>query len=264
MARDSKNSGQPKGAMALTRRGRRPLAGFYREPAAIAEWTPSLDDWRRIEWVYGHVLNDELRGEIAELVNNYFYFDQLERNTPFAADAIEYLATFEKAASSFVGMLTNDLKDATASSTRDILRDYCWFDPEDPEADNFAKLAETVNSLIAAAHLFASDLKSEKAAGRKGRQSAWDRMIVDLTAAVAPFRLPMTVNKGTDKTVSEAPSAFVRFVMELQGGFPAERRRHHVGVDGEPSYAATASAVSDAQSAHRTYRESRDVKSPPE
>jgi hypothetical protein len=255
-----------------------------------------------MEKAYDHVLDDDLRGKIVELVNDYFHFDRSERNTPTADDAIEYLAAFEKDASSFIGMLTDDLMDTTAASTRDVLRDYYWFDSDEPDADSFVKLAKTVKSLVAATQSLARDLNKEKAAAqgkrsrqgdpthaeaarqvapppedvdegcgnswarekavaRKSRPSAWDRMIVDFTAAVSRFGLPASVNKGTDKLISVDSSAFTRFVMELQSAFPAEFRRHHAGRDGEPSYDATAGAIAAAQSAFKNYQKSRDVKS---
>jgi len=245
--------GSGHGEVRLTRRRRAPIAGYYREPEGVPEWKLDTQQWRGLEIAYGCAISNELRDEIAELVNDYFYFDQIEKNSVLSKDALAYLSRFKKQATAFVEMLLDNAPDAAALSTRDTLRDYYWIDPEAPEDDNFAKLAEKVRSLIDAASALANDLNEDRDTKHKERPSAWDRMIVDLSAAVARFGLPETVNKGTDKTVVDDPSPFVRLVMELQNTFPADYRRFHLGHDGKSSYGATAGAVNKAQSAFRDY-----------
>ncbi|HEY8161726.1 MAG TPA: hypothetical protein VIF34_05590 [Methylocystis sp.] len=248
----------------LTRRRRVPIAGYYRDPEGVPEWKLDTHQWRNLEIAYDCAIGNELRDEIAKLVNDYFYFDQIEKNSVLSKDALAYLSSFKKQATAFVEMLLDNAPDTAALNTRDTLRNYYWIDPEAPEDDNFAKLAEKVRSLIDAASALANDLNEGRDTKRKERPSAWDRMIVDLSAAVARFGLPETVNKGTDKTVVDDPSPFVRLVMALQSTFPADRRRFHFGLDGAPSYAAAAGAVSKAQSAFRNHIETRDAKSPTE
>jgi hypothetical protein len=132
--------------------------------------------------------------------------------------------------------MLNEPGNENVGNVRDVLRDYYWFDSDDPEADRFAMLTKIVNSLIADARLLELDLKSGPAS--KGLPSAWDTMIVELTAAVDRFGLPTTIDKGTDKSASDT----MRVGRALR---PPSRRRSAARLDDDTAAAIAGIELSE-------------------
>lgn len=226
----------------LKRRKRRNTYG--REPAAC-EWMLAAKDWKALELALRHEIPAEVRGKIEDVVGDYLYLDQIESERVPVGDALKYLADFKGATGKMLDLLEAD------NPTRDVLRDYFCFDPERPEEDVFAPVAAEFRRWLAAADEFVESFRGAKAP--KQTLDAWGLMICEIAEIVAVLGVPVTVSKGTDKSLHESP--LVLFVMEIQSRLPPERRRHHTGQDGNPSYDATAGKVSRALS-------SRDVSSP--
>lgn len=224
-------------AKKLTRRRRRNT--FYREPAP-SEWVLSENEWSAIESVIGYALPETARAGIQDVVSDYLFLDQTEAERVPVAEAIEYLANFKRTAARMVDLLTAE------DPTRDVLRDYYCFQPDQPDLDAFAPIVKELERFVDEAAAFAESLRRGSGNEPESVTSAWHRMIRSISAIVEPIGVPGTVTKGTDKSSFRSP--LVLLVMEIQELLPPERRRFHTGENGEPSYDATAGKVSEALS----------------
>jgi hypothetical protein len=72
--------------------------------------------------------------------------------------------------------------------------------------------------------------------------ACWDRWICDLTTILAAAGLPVAASKGSGKSKSDTPSAFVSLVLKLQDCVPKEARRHET-----PSLDGLATAINRAR-----------------
>jgi hypothetical protein len=68
-------------------------------------FTPSAEEWERIEKPFGLRFSDEDRRELVDIVEAYFKSEPFERAAPFAADAQAWLADVRTKADAFWGSL---------------------------------------------------------------------------------------------------------------------------------------------------------------
>jgi hypothetical protein len=189
------------------------------------DWSPSEDDWRRIESACPF-LKPEDRPALQAIMTDAVIRSPLETAAPFVNDAKSWLTQIEKAA-------TNFLLVAQGTSARDQARDAANY-AEDKLNDRLATLVGCGSSwthvVLAMTDIVVaiSRAKDDVNAAPKGfaEGDVWDEMICALTDFAASRKYPTAAPKGTDKAKNASTPLFVVLVREIQESFPEDCRRH--------------------------------------
>lgn len=227
--------------MAAPRKGRLPRLGASHIAGSI-DYVPKGRDWMRIEKAFGRELDPAVRSSIVNVVKDYFRDESFERGAPLVRDIADRMARIDHAARDLKrSMLDNPKKSAAGPEFQaKLMIERILDDLPEPAPHNWDVLSRTLTALIGAIARAKKELDMAAFTGLAAGD-AWNRLICALTEIATEHGLPIGVTKGLDKTSSNAPSAFVRFVMALQGTFPSEARRHDF------SYSAAAQAISVAR-----------------
>lgn len=245
----------------IEKAGNRRKRRLLRLPQAVGSggdrsFTPSDDNWQRMETAYGHILKAADREEIVALVENYFRFQPAERAAPFADDTLAYLDRLDKAGKKFWNTLLErqnmpmSMKDgqsyiAEEDQIRDAGKGYAQSvlgshlkRIDFRHQTGWSDLLDIVGAFQAAVIAARDDIddRSKKVGFVEGRQ--WDNLVLLLGKWATERGLPVGLTKYDDPARA-AP--FVALVHELQASFPPEFRRH------EASYAAINQAISVAR-----------------
>jgi hypothetical protein len=242
------------GAPRKSRQRRLPISDTLGAPL---EWSPTADDWHRLETACGTTLERVRRAEIERAVEQYFYDAPFEVAAPRANEFMKDLAKAAGLAKD-LGKVVHSFGGAGAIVAQHWKR---YFPPEEEEkrtheglADegdtalfasvfdlpckpgrdhrDFSQVVHTIFSTLDAARREVA--RTDSAAFSEG--DAWEHLVVDLARAFRKTGRSTTASKG----VSRQLSPFVRFVRELQGTFKDETLRRH------PTPAGLSSAISSA------------------
>lgn len=182
--------------------------------AATGKWNPSAEQWAKIETAYVS-LNDEMRAEIAEIVDRYFQDERYGRNAGFEPDAVAWLQEMEKGALGFVS--------ASGRAGGGGARHHAeWVLDEHLRCANIPPhrfLMRAMMEYARAAAATAQEITGEDQP-RLHEKDAWRVMIEGLWSFAFDNKLLTNINTNTHPRVSP----FVAFVRELQatfGGFLA-------------------------------------------
>jgi hypothetical protein len=241
------------GAPRKIRQRRLPISETLGAPL---EWSPTTDDWHRLETAYGATFESVLRAEIERAVEQYFYDAPLEIAAPRADDFMKDLAKAARLAKD-LGKVVHSFGSGGAIVARHWRR---YFPPEEEEkrtdeglADegdtlfvgvvdlpckqgrnhrDFSQVVHTIFSTLDAARREVA--RNDSAAFSEG--DAWEHLVVDLARSFRKTGRRTSASKG----VSRQLSPFVLFVRELQGTFKDETLRRH------PTPAGLSGAISSA------------------
>jgi hypothetical protein len=189
----------------------------------------SDDQWAQIEKAYGYKLDAAIRFEVLRVTTLFVMFEPFERAALPLAEAKKRVQSIKDSAGKFFSdLFSGPSNDATTFADELIDRHFN------------GRLREVLLSLAAACNSALAEMESSPS-HREG--ACWDRWICDLTTILAAAGLPVAASKGSGKSKSDSPSAFVSLVLKLQepasrrtgreplgssgSGVPKEARRHN-------------------------------------
>jgi hypothetical protein len=231
MTAASKKAGRPR----KSRRLRLPIASGAN---AEVQFSPSGEDWERIERAYGRALTPDNRSEIAGFIDKYFLWQPSEAMAPFANDAYDYLNQLEKTANTFWRVLLERSHipmtgsgDQAHIAQRDSIRGvgivYVQshvgrFIRQFRGGKDWKGLLDMMQACMPAIMATRQYLDEQAKFGFvEGR--SWNELVWNLSEFAKSRGLPNGVSKSDDPAKA---SPFVAFVRELQGAFPERFRRH--------------------------------------
>jgi hypothetical protein len=205
------------------------------------KFQPLPEDWARIEAAYGHVLSNDARTAVVNLVENYFRLQPSEALAPRYPDATEYLDRLEKAWKTFwKALLESENIPMTGAGTQAhiaeadrikavairsvqghfgrYLKEFHYKAPM-----NWNGLLDVMAACYPAFIKTREYFTGEAARGGFVEGGNWNELIWKLTEFAKERHLPCGVSKSSDPLQA---SPFVRFVRELQHTFPSEFQRH--------------------------------------
>ncbi len=227
----SKKAGKPR----KSRRVRLPIAVGA---GLDVEFTPSAEDWRRIEQAYDRELSPDHRSEIIGFVDRYFRWQPSEAKAPFADDARRYLDQLENTANKFWRVLLershipltgsgDDVHIAERDSIRGVAVGYVQshvgrFIKQFRGESDWRGLLDVMQACMPAIMATRQYLDEQVKYGFvEGRN--WDELVWNLSEFARARGLPSGVSKSNDPAKA---SPFVAFVRELQRTFPERFHRH--------------------------------------
>jgi hypothetical protein len=216
-------SSSKKGARRKSRRKRLPASSAWGEP----DFTPTLDDWARIEAAYGFPLRVDDRRQLVAMVHAHLVWQAFEPNAPFVDDAEEWLERVAAAANALFRTLMplEEPMKRQASWHSETLIETNFLTRFLPDEGRFRNFTSLIGEFVTACALAKKDFPSHSAHGFEEGQT-WNRLIRDLTKFAEERGMPTAASKGANKSASDRPSPFVAFVRELQTIFPPDSRRH--------------------------------------
>jgi hypothetical protein len=172
----------------------------------------SDDQWAQIEKAYGYKLDAAIRFEVLRVTTLFVMFESFERAALPLAEAKKRVQSIKGSAGKFFSdLFSGPSDDATTFADELVDRHFN------------GRLRERLLSLAAACNSALAEMESSPS-HREGAR--WDRWICDLTTILAAAGLPVAASKGSGKSKSDSPSAFVSLVLKLQECVPKDARRH--------------------------------------
>jgi hypothetical protein len=208
-------------------RSRLPLAAVS---GRAAEFSPTDEEWKRLEQAYGHKFSGAIRQRICEATTNFLRFEPFERAAEPRSLARKQVLAFQQAAKAvheawFTVPATTATVYAHHLIKRHLTNDPIWRRMlHGRNRDDFVR---RLPALLLDAGLSAlADLDDPRGPGyRKGE--CWDEWVRKLTYIAKEHRLPTSARTDTDKKkASTKSSPFVLLVRELQQLVPAAAARH--------------------------------------
>ncbi|HJU04525.1 MAG TPA: hypothetical protein VJ692_05180 [Nitrospiraceae bacterium] len=185
-------------------------------------FTPNRKDWQRMEAAFGYTLDRTQRTAIIDLVDNYFFVHELERNAPFANDAIAWLGRLRAGLSLTLNAVLRKPNTPTLQREAELVGKtslVASFSKYEAGAKwTWREIVAVIVHLERACNDVIVDFKTTNDGFREG--SAWALLICELTQLATQDGLPSGAGKG------DHASPFVRFVRELQKTFPPKYRKH--------------------------------------
>jgi hypothetical protein len=224
-----------RGVPRKSRRARLPSASI----TGRQRFTPSTEQWRRIEHAFGVRFSDEDYRQLTIIIDRYFRMQPLETAAAFLDDAQAYL----KAVLTNANALNRSLQppasrsDAAFYVQRLILENFHTGQPIGPGGWNM--IVMSMIAFVAASEQAEVTLSRRMKGGGFVEGYAWRKLIRELTHFCNERLMPTAASKGLIKGNGQSP--FVAFVYELQRAFPENFRRHNF------SPAALATAIADAR-----------------
>jgi hypothetical protein len=175
---------------------------------------PLISDkaWIAIERAYSHKLSEAIKREVLRVTTLFVMFEPFERAASPLADARERVQSIKGPAGKFFSNLFSGPSDDATTFADELIDRHLN-----------GSLRELLLSIPAACNSALAEMESSLS-HREG--ACWNRWICDLTTILAAAGLPVAVSKGSGKSKSDSPSAFVSFVLKLQDCVPKEARRH--------------------------------------
>ncbi|WP_296710870.1 hypothetical protein [Rhodoblastus sp.] len=237
-----KNFGGDDAHFTLKRRGRKPLSNFYQHPEIAPAFALTEDDWKNLEHVYGHNLDQAIRAEVEEIISDYFWHFLCDGTRSYSDEAITYLEKIAKDARPPQALMKKT-KTPARTAARDVLLEYYLFDQDDPDTTPDPKeFLNEPDKVRIAAQEFARHIAEYDMSPPSGTASEWEKMVVAIQRRLKAAGLPHTINKrGTRR----GASPIVSFLICLQEKFP-NAFQSHLSRDGEPDEATIAAAASKA------------------
>lgn len=226
MPRKERSPGGGKQTQRKRRLSRLPVAPYYEFHPVFS---PSSNDWARIQATCQIDLDEKQRSEIATIIENYFVNHNMETNAPFQKDAQTWLDRFCKILDRLVQSTTLKPTDtkiyAGEWATVEIVCELAKLRPTPIMRWN--DIRRLIFDLRAAGERARASIRDEGDGGGFVEGSAWKLLINQFLAFAEDHRLPTSVSKGQRGLHIARASLFVRFVWELQQLFPMEYRRHY-------------------------------------
>jgi len=191
---------------------------------------PSDDEWLRIQGAYGVVLNDIHRGEIREFVDEYLYFQPIERSAPFVADAEKWVTRLKKSVQRTTNAMSDmtidrrNIRDAVAHVQIDIFVSMQKLENDD--RIRWTDIGRFMRNIEDSCANSIQDLQKWKTGGGFVEGNVWDLLANRLIDWAKNNQFPATIAKGSDKIAGENVSKFVKFFAQIQATLPANYRRH--------------------------------------
>jgi len=177
---------------------------------ATVKWNPNAEQWTNIEAAYV-LLSEEMRAEIAVIVDRYFQEEPYGRNAGFDADAVAWLREMEKGALGFVWASGQ----AGGGGARHVAEWALDEHLKRARIPHHRFLMRAMTEYASAATAAAEEINGKEDQPRLHEKDAWRTMAASLWAFAFDHDLPRAIAKNVFPKVSP----FVAFVRELQATF---------------------------------------------
>jgi hypothetical protein len=187
--------------------------------------------WQKLEAAYRQELGPAVRQQILDASRRYLSMAGSEMSAGPMAEAVKRAGKLRKAASSLLTLIKQNSSMAPDAAALHADEQIGWYRYErvlhPSKGKEYLKpFASEVSSFWTACDLALDEMRRCSNPGYWRDGAAWNDWIIAIRQIMETNGLPVSVRKDTDKNKSGRPSAFVKFIRELQRHFPKGHQRH--------------------------------------
>jgi hypothetical protein len=188
-------------------------------------------DWQDLQAAYGRVLAPVVRQQVLNASRHYLSMAGSEMAAGPMAEAVKRAGKLRKAASSLLTLIKKNSSMAPDAAALHADEEIGWYLNQmvlrpSRKREYLKPFASEVSSFLTACELALDEMRRSSIPGYWPDGGAWKEWIKTITQIMELNGLPSSARKDTDKNKSGRPSAFVKFIRELQRHFPKEHQRH--------------------------------------
>jgi hypothetical protein len=195
-------------------------------PSARPTINFSSDEWDRIEKAYRRSLPPDVRADIVQAMEEFLFFERVERTASSLAEVKVIVEAYDKAAGRFLYALFTDPSGSSDASVyaHELIERHSEQSRSGSQTAIFDVLLTLLRGFHIACNASLKQLNDPSLSASK-IGNAWELWVLRLTEIMKKVKIRPSEQKDVSSKSSDQ-SSFVTFVWELQKYLPGECRRY--------------------------------------
>jgi hypothetical protein len=205
------------------RKGTKPRIGSATVSGTAPKFTPSAQEWVKIEQAYDREFTEESRSDICKIVDNYLDWRRFEKEAPLVDDVISQIESIEKRARAlnrgFSILFDRSGTDTEAAFHAQTRIEHAWRGADRLGPQKLTALHTMTCTLVSACIRAAKTLEHQ---AKPWEGQAWELMVNRLILFADSHGLSVRIRKDSARQAEVKHSPLVSFVKAIQDQFPPE------------------------------------------